>query len=103
MKRQMMRQMQKKVQDSLSRIQEDLASEEVEGGAGGGLVRVKVNGSQEILSIKIDPSVVNPEEVDILEDLILVAVKDAMSRAQEIGARKMSQLTGGLGLPPGLL
>jgi len=103
MKRQMMRQMQKKVQDSLSRIQEDLASEEVEGSAGGGLVRVKVNGSQEVLSIKIDPSVVNAEEVDVLEDLILVAVKDAMSRAQEIGAQKMSQLTGGLGLPPGLI
>ena len=99
----MMRQMQKKVQDSLSRIQEDLSSEEVEGSAGGGLVRVKVNGSQEVLSIKIDPSVVNAEEVDILEDLILVAVKDAMSRAQEIGAKKMSQLTGSLGLPPGLL
>ncbi len=103
MKRQMMRQMQKKVQDSLSRIQEDLATEEVEGSAGGGLVRIKVNGSQEVLSVKIAPSVVNPEEVDVLEDLVMVAIKDAMSRAQEIGVKRMSQLTGGLGLPQGLL
>jgi len=101
-KRQMLRQMQKKMQDSLGKIQEELASEEVEGSAGGGVVKIRMSGSQEVRSIKIDPSIVNPEEVDMLEDLIMLAIRDAMTKSQELGASKMTQLAGGLNLPPGL-
>lgn len=102
MQRQIMKQMQKKFKDSLEKIQEELGSQVVEGTSGGGMVKVQVNGHMEVLSIKIDPSVVNPEEVDMLEDLVLVAVKDAMSKAQVLGAERMGQLAGGLGLPRGL-
>jgi len=99
MKKQIMKNMQKKVQDTIAKMQEDLGSEIVEGASGGGSVRVTINGKQEILSIKINPEVVNKEEVDILEDLIMVAINDGMQKSQELGMQKMSQLTGGLKIP----
>ena len=77
-------------------IQEDLGSKTVEGTSGGDLVKVEMNGRQELISIKINPSVVNPEEVDMLEDLLTVAFKDALAKSQELG---MSKLTGGLKIP----
>jgi DNA-binding YbaB/EbfC family protein len=103
MQRQMMRKMQKQLQKSMSKMQEDLGAQEVEGSAGGGAVKVKMNGHQELLSVKIDPSVVDPEEIDVLEDLIVVAFKDAQSQTQQRQGEMMSQLTSGLNLPPGLL
>ncbi len=80
-------------------IQEDLASKVVEGTAAGNMIKIEMNGRQEILSVKIDPSIVNPEETDMLEDLLLVAFKDALSKSQELGMESMSKLTGGLHIP----
>jgi len=71
----------------------------VEGIAGGGSVKVQINGQMEPLSVKIDPSIVDPEDVEMLEDLLLVAIKDALSKVQALSAQKMTQLTGGLSIP----
>lgn len=103
MQRQMLRQMQKKMQKTMEKMQEDLGNQVAEGVAGSGAVKIQMNGHNEVLSVKIDPSIVDPEEVDMLEDLITVAFKDAMSKVQAEQAKVMSSLTGGLNLPPGLL
>lgn len=102
MQKQILKQMQKKLQDSLARVQEELAAQVVEGTAGGGSVRVEANGQQHILAVHIDPSVVDPESVDLLEDLILTAIKDALDKASALANQKMGSMTSGLGLPPGL-
>ena len=102
MQRQMMRKMQKKLKKSMEKMQEDLNAKISEGQASGGLVKVQINGQMELQSIKIDPSVVDPEEVDMLEDLIVVAFRDAMVKVQENQNAMMSQLAGGLPIPPGL-
>lgn len=99
MKKQILKQMQKKVQDQIQGMQEELANQVVEGVSGGGVVKVQATGANEIVSIKIAPEVVNSEEVDVLEDLVLVAVKDALNKAQGLSMEKISQLTGGLNLP----
>lgn len=103
MQRQMLRKMQKKMQKSLAKMQEELSNQVVEGVAGGGAVKIQMNGHHEIISVKIDPSVVDPEEVDMLEDLIIVAFRDAVSSIQSRQMEAMSQITGGLNLPPGML
>jgi len=89
------KQMQKKVE----KIQDELAEEEVEGTAGGGVVRVKANGKQEILDISIDPEVVDADDVEMLEDLILAAVNDAVNNAQELANEQMNDITGGMNIP----
>lgn len=94
-----LKQMQKMMQETLAKIQQELAEAKIEGMSGGNKVIVVVNGQQEILSIKIDPSVVNPEEVDLLEDLVMVAVKESLDKSRELSAQKMGQLTGGLSIP----
>lgn len=94
-----LKQMQKMMQETLAKIQQELAEAKIEGHGGGNKVTVVVNGQQEILSIKIDPGVVNPEEVDLLEDLVMVAVKEALDKSRELSAQKMGQLTGGLSIP----
>ncbi|MFH1452535.1 MAG: YbaB/EbfC family nucleoid-associated protein [Armatimonadota bacterium] len=99
MKKKILKNMQKKMQDTITQMQDDLGSEIVEGVAGDGSVKVTVNGKQELLSIKIDPEIVSKDEVDILEDLIMVAINDGMKKSQELGMEKMSQLTGGLNIP----
>lgn len=106
MQRQIMRQMQKmqqKMTSSLAEVQRELEEAQVEGESGGGAVRVTVNGQQEVISVKISPKVVDPEEVEMLEDLVLVAVRDALERSRALSSEKMSRLTAGLNLPPGLL
>ncbi len=95
----MLKQMQKMLQESLTRIQEELATLSVEGVAGGGMVKVSMSGKQEILAVEIEPSVINPGEKEVLEDLVLVAVKDAIAKSQALAAEKMSQFTGGLSIP----
>ena len=102
MQRQIIRQMQKKVTQQLEKMQEDLESSVVEGNAGGDLVVVKMNGKQEIISIKIKPEIVNPQEVDVLEDLVTLALRDALNKVSEQQTSMMSSLTGGLNLPPGM-
>lgn len=88
-----------KMQQRMEELQVELAAKRVEGSAGGGMVRVVANGKQDIISVKIEKEVVNPEDVEMLEDLILSAVNQAREKAAEVQAQAMSELTGGLNLP----
>ena len=94
----MMKQAQK-LQSKMLRIQEELAEKTVESTAGGGMISVVANGRQQILSIKIDKEVVDPDDVEMLQDLILAAVNDALNKAQEMVAGEMGKLTGGFNIP----
>ncbi len=97
----MMKQVQQ-MQAKMAEMQEELANMEVEGSAGGGMVKVVTNGKHELVSITIDPEVVDPEDVDMLQDLIAAAINQAREKVAETQAEQMSSLTGGLNLPPGL-
>ncbi len=96
----------KALQEKMAKMQEELALKKVEASAGGGMVTVEVNGRQEVLSIKIDRQVVDPEDIEMLQDLIVAAVNDGLRRAQEMAASEMGKLAGGLNIPglniPGL-
>lgn len=94
----MMKQVQE-MQKQMAKAQEELADQEVEASAGGGMVTVKVSGDLRILSIKIDPGAVDPEDTEMLEDMVLAAANEAMRSAQELASSKMSGLTGGLNIP----
>jgi len=94
----LMKQMQK-VQKKIEEIQKELEEKRVEGTSGGGMVTVVANGKQEILEIKIDPEVVNPDDVEMLQDLIVAAVNQAREKAQQLQMEDMSRLTGGLKIP----
>jgi DNA-binding YbaB/EbfC family protein len=98
MNRHMMQQAQK-LQAQLLKAQEDLANLVVEASSGGGAVKVTMNGQQQIQSVKISPEVVNPEDVEMLEDMVLTAVREAQTKAQEAAAKMMGGLTGGLKIP----
>jgi len=99
---QMMRQVQQ-MQAEMLKAQEELKKEVVEASAGGGMVTVKVTGELELIEIKIDPEAVDPEDVDMLQDLVLAATNEALRSAQELAANKMGAATGGLGGPGGPL
>ena len=93
----------KLLQQKMQKIQEELAEKTVEGSAGGGMVTAVVNGKQELLEIKIDKEVVDPDDVEMLQDLIVAAVNQALKKSQEMMNEEMSKLTGGLGINiPGL-
>ncbi len=94
----MMKQAQK-MQKQMAEIQEELANRTVEATVGGGMVAVVANGQQDILAIKIDPEVVDPGDVEMLQDLILAAVNEAHRKAQELMSDEMSKLTGGFKIP----
>ncbi len=94
----MMKQIQK-MQAQMEQIQAELEQTQVEGTAGGGMVTAIVNGKQDLLEIKIDPEVVDPKEVEMLQDLIVAAVNQARQKAQELQSERMSGLTGGLNIP----
>lgn len=94
----MMKQFQK-MQAKMEEMQAELEQTRVEGTAGGGMVKVVANGKQDILEIKIDPEVVDPDDVEMLQDLIVAAVNQARQKAQELQAEQMSALTGGLNIP----
>jgi DNA-binding YbaB/EbfC family protein len=94
-----MMQQAQKLQAQLLKAQEELATLNVEASSGGGAVKVVMNGQQQVQSVKIAPEVVNPEDVEMLEDLVLTAVKEAQAMAQEAAAKKMGGLTGGLKIP----
>ncbi len=98
MNKHMMQQAQR-LQAQLLKAQEELAKTNVEASSGGGAVKVTMNCQQAIQGVKISPEVVNPEDVEMLEDLILTAVKEAQALAQETASKKMSALTGGLNIP----
>ncbi len=87
------------MQARLAQVQEELAAKKVEASSGGGMVQVAVNGQFVFSSIKVDPGVVNPQDKEMLEDLILVAVNEALRRAREMVSEEMSKVTGGLKIP----
>jgi nucleoid-associated protein EbfC len=91
--------MAQQMQQQMARIQEELASATIDGSAGGGVVKATVTGKQELVGITIDPSVVDAEDVDMLQDLILAAVNDALRSSRELAEQKMAAVTGGLQLP----
>lgn len=88
-----------KMQEKMQKAQDELAEKTVEASSGGGMVKVVANGNQDILSVKIDPEVVDPEDVEMLEDLILAALGEAKRRAEEMMQESMSEVTGGLNIP----
>jgi DNA-binding YbaB/EbfC family protein len=87
------------MQQGIVRVQEELAAAHIEGSAGGGVVKAVVNGKQEIVSVTIDPSAVDPSDVEMLQDLIVAAISEAQRAARELGEQKMAAVTGGMRLP----
>lgn len=98
----MLKQLQQ-MQARMAKIQEELGAKTVTGTAGGGMVEVIVNGHQKVLSVTVKPEVVDPADVEMLQDLLLAAVNDAMDRARELASKEMGSVTAGLGLPPGMM
>jgi DNA-binding YbaB/EbfC family protein len=94
----MMKQLQK-MQQGVAKAQEDLAQEKIEATAGGGMVSVVVNGQQEVLEVKIKKEAVDPEDVEMLEDMLLAATNEALRKSRDIATAKLGQLTGGLDIP----
>lgn len=89
----------KKMQEQMEKMQAELKEKVVEASAGGGAVTAKVSGKQEVLEIKIKPEVVDPEDVEMLEDLILAVINDAIKKSQEMVSGEMSKITGGINIP----
>lgn len=89
----------KKIQEKMASMQAELESKTIEATAGGGMVTVVVNGKFELLSLKIDKEVVNPEDLDMLQDLIIAAVNEGVRKAQEMASAEMSKITGGFNIP----
>jgi hypothetical protein len=87
------------MQRDMQRIEDELQAARVEGTAGGGVVRVVVTGKREVVSVTIDPSVVDPEDVEMLQDLVQAAMKEALDASRDLEASRMAALTGGLRLP----
>ncbi len=92
----------KEMQAKMEKMQEEIAALEVEGNSGGGLVTVKMSGKGSLLGVKIDPSLLKEDEVEILEDLLVAAHNDAKQRAEAVTAEKTRDLTAGLPIPPGM-
>jgi len=96
----------KALQDKMAKVQEELAEKTVESTAGGGMVTVVANGRQEVVSLRIDPQVVDPQDIEMLQDLVVAAVNDALRKSQELAADEMAKLAGGINIPglklPGL-
>ncbi|MHB9095886.1 MAG: YbaB/EbfC family nucleoid-associated protein [Eubacteriales bacterium] len=94
----MMKQVQK-MQADMAKLQEELGNRTVEASSGGGMVKAVVNGKQEILSIQINPEAVDPEDVEMLQDMILAAVNEALRQSQEMVSAEMGKITGGVKIP----
>ena len=91
--------MAQQMQADMARVDQELQTLEVEGSAGGGVVKAVVTGKQEVVSVTIDPSVVDPDDVDMLQDLVVAAVGDALANAKKTAEDKLSRVTGGLQIP----
>jgi len=89
----------RKLQERIAQLQKELENKTVEASAGGGMVSVAVNGKNEVVSLKIEKDVVNPEEIDMLQDLIMAAVNEGIRKSQELAASEMSKITGGMSIP----
>lgn len=87
------------MQQKMARVQAELEEREIEATAGGGMVTARVNGRQQLLSLKVDPSVVDPEDVEMLQDLIMAAVNEAVKASQAMMQAEMGKVTGGFNLP----
>lgn len=88
-----------KLQSKMLKLQEELAEKTLETTAGGGMVKVVANGKQQLVSLQIEKEVVDPEDVEMLQDLILAAVNDALTKSQEMVSEEMGKLTGGMNIP----
>jgi len=95
---QIMKQAQK-LQSRMAEMQAELGNRTVSAQAGGGMVEAVVNGRQELLSLRIDPEVANPDDVEMLQDLILAAINEALNRSRDMMAQEMAKLTGGMQIP----
>ena len=91
--------MAQQLNQDMQRVQQELADAVVDGSAGGGVVSAKVTGKQELVSVAIDPSAVDPADVDMLQDLVVAAVNDALRKSRELAEQKMAAVTGGLRIP----
>lgn len=89
----------KKMQDQMMKAQEELKEKTVEGKAGGGVVTVIVNGHKEVKDVQIKPEAVDPDDIDMLQDLVLAAINDAMKQVDEMTSQQMGQFTGGMNIP----
>lgn len=98
----MMKQMQK-MQKEMEKAAEDLAKKEIEGTAGGNMVKVTVNGNKELTKVTLERDVVDPDDIEMLQDLILTATNDAIKRVDTMSQETMGKFTKGLNIPPGLL
>ena len=98
MNRSFMRQAQE-LQAKLAKAQQELADITVEATSGGGAVKVTITGQQQVQSVKISPEAINPDDVELLEDLVLTAVNEAIAKSQELAAKRLGKVTGGLNIP----
>lgn len=99
---QMMKKVQK-MQADMAQMQEELKTRTVETTAGGGAIKVVANGDKQLVSLTIDPAAVDPEDVEMLQDMIMAATNEALRKAEEMAQKEMGKLTGGMGLPPGMI
>jgi DNA-binding YbaB/EbfC family protein len=88
-----------RIQAQLAKVQEEMAAKTIEATSGGGMVSVVVNGKQEVVSVKIEREVANPDDIEMLQDLVLAAVNEGIRKSQEMVAEEMKKLTGGLSIP----
>ncbi|MBB5336093.1 YbaB/EbfC family nucleoid-associated protein [Pectinatus brassicae] len=91
-----------KLQQDMAKMQDDLKKQTVDVSSGGGVVKIVMNGEKQVVSLKIDPAAIDPEDVDMLEDLISAAINEAVKKVDDMMASEMGKLTGGLNLPPGM-
>ena len=98
----MMKKMQK-LQGEMAKMQEELKKRTMDVSAGGGAIKVVINGDKQIISLKIDPAAVDPEDIEMLEDLVVAAINEAIKKVDDMTAQEMGKLTGGLNLPTGML
>lgn len=91
--------MQKELQERMEKVQEEMKTTSVDASSGGGIVTATVNGNQELVSLKIKPEAVDPDDVEMLEDLVIAAVNQAIEKSKEVSQAQMSQVTGGIKIP----
>jgi len=91
------------MQKQMGKVQEELREKIIEASSGGGMVTVHFNGQQEMVAIKINPEVINKDDAGMLEDLITAAINEGLTKSKEMAKEEMAKITGGLGLPPGLM
>lgn len=91
-----------KMQAEMGKMQEELKKRTLEATAGGGAIKVVVNGEKQLISLSIDPSAIDPEDVEMLQDMILAATNEALRQVDEMTQKEMGKLTGGMGLPKGM-